>query len=719
MQTEEKTANFTRVANLLNTLFLLGKHLSLYHEENKLVTATTARLEMILEELFAELPQLSIVVARHGFLFDGEFIQRSNKLFEKFALRMFEHGIATFSLTPELNAMSIYAFLRIVIRRPSETWDEGGIATSLAVRKVVGITVEEMDEDKFTLTEQGDDAGKLPGGKSDIWDRFALSIAHACGEDVAKTLHETESPGSFAAAVSDLMAGKSAEEKSVFARELSRLLSSLQHEKITMYRAQALEKLTEFVNNLSVELREMFLNNAFNLGLKADYAEGFFSELSDEVILEALKNVSLQKNYVPPVIMSLLSKLAGERNLDTPAGLSRPQANDVSTTRKIQELFRPDEFKKYVPSRYQRALMAVLQSETIPVALNEHLDTLRHTLETHGVDEHAAEITLHILKHNPDAEHLRGVRASLLSSIEHYLDVGDYANLASLCRLCFESHEDTEHLAEVRQELSGEKFIQRLLRDARIRGKQDFGAIGKVIICVGKPFIAPLLERVGDESNRNVRLFYLSCLKKLGRDVIDAATERLQDERWFVVRNIIYLLNEMDAQVLLPKLRPLLKHPHPKVRQEALKACIRMKDKSADDILIKGLESRKDEDVLNAIMLAPFAESRRVIRTLIELLSKKALIDYRLELKKNVVRTLAGMQAVAVLPTFREILSSRSLLHPLCHAELKLEIVNALDKFPPDKVKGLLQEQADSGTGQLAEQARNTLARMKGTLYDG
>ena len=106
---EEQQGHFDKnlVSNLINTLFLLGKHLSLYDEDNKFVEGAADRFFQLLEQTIADETKLDIYVARRGFLVDGEIVQQSGTNFQKFAYRMFEHGISTVIFSSENRLTSI------------------------------------------------------------------------------------------------------------------------------------------------------------------------------------------------------------------------------------------------------------------------------------------------------------------------------------------------------------------------------------------------------------------------------------------------------------------------------------------------------------------------------------------------------------------------------------------------------------------------------------
>ena len=712
MLQEARSDLIARSEDILNTMFLLCKHLSLYSEDNDVVAKTTDRLLNSISQAHAAGDDLLVTVAKHGFLAQGEFLNQKNQLFGKFARRMFQHGISSFTILPALTIPSLYAFLRILLRNPTETWDEGGIGTSLKNREIAGIEVTEMSESDFRLLDSADqEQDDAPQPTTDLWNKFARSIFNSLtGEELDSLADGEASPAELADRISELLVGRPAEEQEALARELTRFVATLQREKMKTARTEALLHLADFVNNLSDDLRHSVMSGICNLQLTEEYAEDFFNGLSDKTILEAFRQMANQQGYAPPVVMSLIGKLASTRKLVTDVELAAHFSAQEEMANKVKELFKPDEFKKYVPSRYQKALMQVLNNQQIPDGLSKKLQELKKSLEDFQLEQQVAKLSLHILNNNPDASYLKGLRQRLIGSMQFHLDAADYASLTRLCRTCFtgKSAEEIQLLVE----LIPDSFTEQVLGDVARLGKEYQLHIAEVIALVGTPFARPLLEATALESDRSIRLFHMNCLKKLGHQVADHAVLFLNDERWFVQRNMLILLGELGAEEKLPKIRPLLNHSHQKVRQEALKTCLLLHDDESIQKLINNLSSNNRQEVLHAITMSQLANSPKLSAELLNMLRSKTLFRFDFDVKKALVQTLAEHKNQQALKVFSEMLQSGRLFQAALYKKFKVEVVKALGKYPTTQVANLLQQQVNNGTEEAAGQARQILKRQ-------
>lgn len=84
-----------------------------------------------------------------------------------------------------------------------------------------------------------------------------------------------------------------------------------------------------------------------------------------------------------------------------------------------------------------------------------------------------------------------------------------------------------------------------------------------------------LLDVLADSDARSVRRAIFDRLVEMGDEVGRAVIERLDDDRWYIRRNLLALLNEMEE---LPRgfdPRPFLDEEHPEVRHEAISLALR------------------------------------------------------------------------------------------------------------------------------------------------
>lgn len=84
--------------------------------------------------------------------------------------------------------------------------------------------------------------------------------------------------------------------------------------------------------------------------------------------------------------------------------------------------------------------------------------------------------------------------------------------------------------------------------------------------------IPHLCELLGNLSSSKPRRIICDALSKVGKNSIDLMTPFLRDKRWYLVRNIVYILGRIGKKEAVPYVGKALQHQDMRVRREALQA---------------------------------------------------------------------------------------------------------------------------------------------------
>jgi HEAT repeat protein len=190
-----------------------------------------------------------------------------------------------------------------------------------------------------------------------------------------------------------------------------------------------------------------------------------------------------------------------------------------------------------------------------------------------------------------------------------------------------------------------------------------------------------------DEESPTIRRFILSLLTSFGERVIPETLRRLEDSRWFVKRNMIFILMDCGNDAALKKARPCCDHENPKVSFEAIKCLLKAGDDYGVTVLKKYLNSESQELAVKAVMLAGSYRVRGVVPDLVRKLRKKAMSGNDFEEKIPVVRALGQIGDPGVLDILNSIQSSRSFLFKGALEKLKAEIRTSLKNYTHDRQK--------------------------------
>lgn len=193
---------------------------------------------------------------------------------------------------------------------------------------------------------------------------------------------------------------------------------------------------------------------------------------------------------------------------------------------------------------------------------------------------------------------------------------------------------DSEVAGKLWDELGTVESLRRLLE----RSPPDFEAVRRLVDRFGAVAAPPLIEILAESESRNVRRHVFDMLTDLGTDVAAEFVERLEaDERWYVKRNMLALLAEMDELPESFKPRRYLRHDRPAVRYEAYKILVEG-DQDRQEVLERLFDERQPRLVRLAFASLPTSVPASLVEAGLRHVADEELDD---ELRAVGIRALA------------------------------------------------------------------------------
>jgi HEAT repeat protein len=228
--------------------------------------------------------------------------------------------------------------------------------------------------------------------------------------------------------------------------------------------------------------------------------------------------------------------------------------------------------------------------------------------------------------------------------------------------------------------------------------------LDKLLASLGVAAADPLLDALARAENGQTRRVVIERLIRLGPEAAPAMIRRLDDERWFVTRNMLTLLSEMP--VLPPDFDPTkyVSHPDGRVRREALRVLLRS-DATRDRAICLGLADSDD----HCVRLALTGAARSCPEAAVPLLLARAVTGTNVDQRVAAIRVAATTGHPAALETLLQITAPRRrLLRTTTPPKSKeyLTALSALSRFASDpRAREALAVAARSRDSEIAQAA--------------
>lgn len=307
------------------------------------------------------------------------------------------------------------------------------------------------------------------------------------------------------------------------------------------------------VSELLNELDDDTLSRLVSVAGDAAQRKRFLLDISQTLTVDAVMKVlraaaTSSEQTISHSMTRLLTKLAAHAGQGS--ATVRSQA-DAALRENIEALIEGWELKDPNPDAYTN----VLDSMSRAAPLFQESDSEDERLS--GADR-LVQMALEVDAYGP-------IVGKALS------DVLEEAGTRTLLAMLREAPEGSEVGERIRSQLTSPSLFRQLVGSGRV----DPESLQILIERMGSAAVDPLLDVLADSDSRSVRRLVFDALVSMGPFVAQRAVDRLRDGRWFVLRNMLSLLQRLEHVPDDFDAQRLMEHPDPRVRREALPLALR------------------------------------------------------------------------------------------------------------------------------------------------
>lgn len=483
-------------------------------------------------------------------------------------------------------------------------------------------------------------------------------------------------------------------------------------------RRESVSRFMTLVENLSPSVKEQFLSRTVrHQAFNENEAEELLCELTPED-MERMIKIFQKQSSLPESLRNFIDKFSGIKQSEGIKEILRSggsHVDDIEMNEETMKFFEDDRFAEFVDKKYRKDLEEMIKSKKDDYYSPLKLEAQK-AMGQEVLDSAFSDVILELA----DGEHIkRADHIKLLTMIsgltDMFLETGRLEEVLHIYNTMYSQMLTGNFRHEISSMIEyyfrSERFTLKLIEAFNLWGRDKRDAAFKLAKAFKLNLITPLFKALDEEERVSQRKFYLSVLSQLGKDVLQEAVKRLDNENWYVVRNMIYLIRECGDKEHVKQIRPFTKHKNKKVCAEALKTLVHFNTPDALFLLRSFLNGKNPELKEYAIQICGSYRIKKAVPDLIELLKKKDILGSRLYYKPLAVQALGSIGDPVAVDTLKKLFSSKTMLHKGAFQQVKLEIIRSLEHYPFEQAGPILELALVSGDNEIKALAKKLLSR--------
>ncbi|MGC2062252.1 MAG: HEAT repeat domain-containing protein [Thermodesulfovibrionales bacterium] len=692
--TDEKKEKLPIDAKLLSDavieLNISRRSVGLYPREHPIVGESIQRAFGFMQRLFEIRNSITLGIAKDMLMIDEYVLDRKNPVFREFALSLYRRGVVSITFTSGLEIEELIGFHDLLL-----TGDEvigQAVLKAAEERNLRHITLLPLDISRLKFTEDGERQGEIA---PDIWGNYIKALLDGnLADSDAEGIAIYIPPDKFAAFLNQ-QAEKGLSDGATYDKVITAYLKRKEYGGV---KTELFSRFLELVKGLNPEIKQQILKRAFNNPfLDGGDIDHLVAGLSAADVEKLLAIFNENKSFLPDSLRNIVDKLG------TPATTApvfevlsedRSRVDDIEIDAQAIRLLSEDHSRAFVSEKYQDDLASMLRGEfnkaarpgsdisqacTEAALFNRYADLV---IEMLGAEETTREDYLVLL-------------TKITEIVNDLLGAGRFCEISDIYNAVYSDGLSGRYREEARGMLDdyfhSSLFIDSFVESLIIWGRYDREGVQRIVKVQRSHLVDPLLSVLADAKDPSIRKFLLQILSSLGSDIVPSATVRLGDDRWYVVRNMLYLIREAGSVNDVGQVKRFARHSNKKVCIEAIRTLIHLNARDAILYLKLYMEGDDIEMRNQVVRLAGTHRFRSIVPTLLKLLDRQQFLGGDIEFKTLIVRALGEIGDPAALKILESIVRATPLFNRSGSEALKQEIFRSLQNYPAGSATTLLK----------------------------
>ncbi|HZX47592.1 MAG TPA: HEAT repeat domain-containing protein [Nitrospirota bacterium] len=342
------------------------------------------------------------------------------------------------------------------------------------------------------------------------------------------------------------------------------------------------------------------------------------------------------------------------------------------------------------------------------VLTSEEIEKVKEEMESEAKSNLMLElldILFLILEIEEDTESYVEIMSYIENAIKSKILTGDYARTSEFLNRIKKISENEKEISPKHAEtarglidaLGDEAFLQELTQSLNASKTDNIDEIYSILAMLNKNSILPMINMLSDLEQIKSRRVVCDALAVLAKDNLESVLIKLQDENWYIVRNILYVLGRVGDARVLNHIKRIKDHIEPKVRKEIIHTLTEIKSDEAKKMIVSYLNDTDNTVRVSALKRISSMEHRKAVPDILQIISSDGFDSKENYEKKEFFEALAILGTKDQLPYLKELLMKRSRLFGRAKVdELRILSVHALRKMTIPGAIDIIREGASS-----------------------
>jgi hypothetical protein len=683
---EQKSSEIQLLSEAITALNISRHKAGIYPQGHPEIDAALNRAFEAFQKLFEKRGQVILAAAKDVLHVDESPLDKSHPVYRDMALCLNSKSIASVTFTNGLTKEDLLTFHRFLLQDPGEAPVEN-LEEEFNQHSLSHIKAEFIDYEAFSFAERKvqDD-----NRKRGMWARYVQELIRGNLRSSKYPIIREIPPETFARLMN--------------AADATQLTDEASDRVITAYLWQSLEqvswitdinKMIKFINRLRPGLQKQFLSSSFRrVPKEISIGEDALKEIPVDEAIEFLDTINENRVEMPEAIKNLIEKLSTL----TPEGFQGRSSgkkliiDDIPLPYDFTPIAGEDDFKKFVNDFYTEELQSLLTvaAESVDPMI---LQQCEKDWNDETIEKDFNQVLLELIASSTDNLIVEGdygyFNNLLKEQIEYFIGTGQYDQVLKIFGIL---KSRTGKNGSPFQDINAlpPETLAALVDSFRIMGGHNKEYAMELCRYCGAGIVPPLMDALINEEARRIRKFLLDLIIHIADEAVSEAIKRLDDKRWFVKRNMLFILSESRSREALPYVRPYCYHENPKLSFHALKYLLKADERYGIDVLKGYLRSGSTDKKEMALIVSGTFGIRAIVPELIAMLTKMAKRGLDWEQKIPVVKALGQIGDPRALRALKDILGAKSVLSRNSLRKLKDEVTNTLKNYPPEEVRRVI-----------------------------